>query len=166
MNFTPRPVEQVDKVSTESFWRDIYPENRPALLKGQVQDWPAVTAGRSSSGDTVRYIRSFDRGLPVDTNFGQNDIKGKFFYNERLDGLNFTRKSRSISGSMERILNMSGREDPQAIYIQSVPVPDHLPGFGDENRLDIAHPSAGARIWIGNRAIVQAHFDLKENLES
>jgi hypothetical protein len=43
-------------------------------------------------------------------------------------------------------------------------VSDHLPGFGDENQLGIAHPSAEARIWIGNRAIVQAHFDLKENI--
>lgn len=164
MNNFGQPVECVDKVSAEAFRRDIYPGNRPVLLKGQVRDWPAVAAGLSSPADAVRYIRRFDRGLPVDTNFGQNEIEGRFFYNERLDGLNFTRKSRSIGGSMERILNLSGQDRPQAIYIQSVPVAEHLPGFEAENTLDVAHFAASARIWIGNQAIVQAHFDLKENI--
>ena len=157
-------VESVEKVSAEAFRRDIYPGNRPVLLKGQVKSWPAVEAGLSSPTDIVRYIRHFDRGQPVDTNFGRNEIGGKFFYNERMDGLNFTRKSRSISGTMDRILNQAGHDRPQAIYIQSVPVADHLPDFQKDNDLDITHPTASARIWIGNQAIVQAHFDLKENI--
>lgn len=159
-----RPVKTVGAISPGEFREEIFPGNEPVLLKGQLANWPSVRAGLTAPGFCVRYLKSFDLGKPVDTNFGHAEIEGRFFYNDRLDGLNFTRKSRSISGSMERILGQANRERPQSIYIQSVPVKEHLPGFEQENLLDIAPAGAAARIWIGNRAIVQAHFDLKENI--
>lgn len=159
-----RRVKSTGAISPEEFREEVFPGNEPVLLKGQVANWPSVRAGLDSHAACVRYIRQFDLGKAVDTNFGQAEIGGRFFYNEKLDGLNFTRKSRSISGSMEKILGQANRDRPQAIYIQSVPVKEHMPGFEQENPLDIAPTAAAARIWIGNRATVQAHFDMKENI--
>ena len=164
MNAFGRPLQPIDGVTAEQFREEIQTAGRPALLRGLVEDWPAVRAGRAAPREAATYIRRYDRGMPVDTNFGAREIGGRFFYNERLDGLNFTRKSRTIGGSMERILGMAGRDHAQAIYIQSVPVGEHLPGFEMENRLPLAPEAAEPRIWIGNRAVVQAHFDLKENI--
>lgn len=161
---TEHAVEVVEQVDAARFRDEIQPRNEPVLLKGLVREWPAVQAARESSRAVADYLRRFDRGAPVDTNFGRPEINGRFFYNDRLDGLNFIRKQRSISGSMDRILAAAGRNDGQAIYIQSVPLDEHLPGFTAENTLDCAGPGAGARVWIGNRAVVQAHFDLKENI--
>jgi hypothetical protein len=157
-------IEVFEAVDAARFREEIQPRNRPAVLRGLVRDWPAVRAGRTSPRAAADYLRRFDRGTPVDTNFGRPEIHGRFFYNERMDGLNFTRKQRSIGGSMERILAAAGRAEAQAIYIQSVPLDDHLPGFTAENAMPVAGSGAGARIWIGNRAVVQAHFDLKENI--
>lgn len=159
-----KPAEFTGKVTEEAFRNEIYPGNRPVLLKGQAEHWPAVRAGLESPDTLVRYLKKHDLGKPVDTNFGHPDIRGRFFYNERLDGLNFTRKSRSISGTMDRILATAAQDRPQAIYIQSVPIAEHLPGFEGDNAIGITPPSASARIWIGNRAVVQCHFDLKENI--
>lgn len=159
-----KPAPVAENVTPESFRETIHPGNRPVVLKGLASQWPAVRAGRDSSLAMVRYIKAFDLGKPVDTNFGQPEIGGRFFYNDRLDGFNFSRKPRSMGGTMERILAQAGQDRPRAIYIQSVPVAEYLPGFENENRLDIAPPGAGARIWIGNQAVVQAHFDLKENV--
>ena len=161
---TEHAVEVVEQVDADRFRDEIQPRNEPVLLKGLVRDWPAVQAGRASPRTAADYIRRFDRGTPVDTNFGRPEIGGRFFYNERLDGLNFSRKQRTISGSMNRMLAAGERDDAQAIYIQSVPIDEHLPGFTADNPMTLAGRGAGARIWIGNRAIVQAHFDLKENI--
>ena len=157
-------VRTVGRVSPAEFREKIFPGNEPVLMKAQVDSWPAVQAGLSSPQEAIRHIKRFDRGQLVDTNIGSPDIEGRFFYNERLDGLNFTRKSRTIGGTMDRILSMANRDRPQAIYIQSVPVAENLPGFEGENAMDLAPPPATARIWIGNQATVQAHFDLKENI--
>lgn len=161
---TPKPVRVFESPDDSVFRDEIFPANEPALLKGLVRAWPAVQAAVEAPESIVRYLKRFDRGQAVDVNFGRPEIEGKFFYNERLDGFNFVRKTRSISGSMDRILGALGKADAQAIYIQSVPVRDHLPGFEAENPMRLGDAGAQARIWIGNRAVVQAHFDLKENI--
>jgi len=129
-----------------------------------VAHWPAVRAGLESPESAVAYVRRFDCGRPVDTLLGRPEIGGRFFYNERLDGLNFSKRPRSISNSMERILGVRGQASPPAIYIQSTPIAEFLPGFEQDNRLDILDAPASPRIWIGNRLTVQTHFDLKENV--
>lgn len=157
-------VEVVEGIDAARFRDEILPRNEPVLMRGLVRDWPAVRAGLASPRAAADYIRRFDRGAPVDTNLGRPEIRGRFFYNERLDGFNFSRRQRTIGGSMERILAAAGRDDATAIYVQSVPLDEFLPGFTADNPMDAAGPGAGARIWIGNRAVVQAHFDLKENV--
>ena len=89
-------VKTVGRVTPTEFGEEIYPGNVPVLMKAQVGSWPAVQAGLASPQEAIRHIKRFDRGQLVDTNFGSPDIEGRFFYNERLDGLNFTRKSRTM----------------------------------------------------------------------
>jgi hypothetical protein len=157
------PVRIVEGVSPERFRDEIVPGNEPVLLKGQVADWPAVRAA-ASADSAVRYLKGFDRGQPVETLVGQPEIGGHFFYNDRLDGLNFTRRPRSIGASMDRMLAWRGLDRPRSLYIESTPIRDHLPGFEQANRLGLLDASVAPRIWIGNRLTVQTHFDLKENV--
>jgi hypothetical protein len=159
-----RNVTVAEHVTVEQFRAEIFPGNEPALLKGLVSDWPGVQAGLESPDAAVRYIRRFDLGKPVETVMGSPDIGGHFFYNENMDGLNFSKKTRTMASSMERILGQRGADNPRSIYIQSVPIAEHLPGFERENALAAAPESAAPRIWIGNRVTVQTHFDLKENI--
>lgn len=153
-----------ENVSVEQFRADIFPANEPVLLKGLVADWPAVAEGRKSPDAMVRYIRRFDLGKPVETIMGQPEIEGQFFYNAKMDGLNFSKKPSSMGRSMDRILALRGQEKPPSIYIQSTPIAEFLPGFAAENVMTLAGESAAPRIWIGNRLTVQTHFDLKENI--
>lgn len=157
-------VRVAENVSEEQFRREIFPRNEPVLLKGLIADWPAVREGLASPEAMVRYIRLFDQGKPVETILGQPDIEGKFFYNDRMDGLNFTKRRSSIGRSMEKILALMAQDKPPSVYIQSTPVEEYLPGFVSENPMALAGDSASPRIWIGNRLMVQTHFDLKENI--
>ena len=160
----PRPVRVVEAVTPGRFRDEIVAGNEPVLMKGQVAAWPAVREATGSDEAAMRYLRGFDRGRPVETLVGPPEIEGHFFYNERLDGLNFSRRSRTLGSSMERMLGQRGQASPRAIYIQSAPVAELLPGFDQANRLDLLDAGVTPRIWIGNRLTVQTHFDLKENV--
>ncbi len=157
-------VPERSAIEPERFHDEVLDQRRPVVLRGLVRDWPAVAAAREGDRALVRYLERFDRGAPVETLFGPPDIEGRFFYNDRLDGLNFTRKPRSLGSAMERMLATRGEDRPRAIYLQSVPVAEHLPGFEGDNALPLPLEGAQPRIWIGNRLTVQAHFDLKENV--
>lgn len=163
-----RPVAVLEASNPEQCHQALRDAQGPVLLRGLVADWPAVQAGRQGAEAMVRYLAGFDPGRPVEAMFGEPAIEGRFFYNDRLDGLNFVRKSRTISSTLERMLAARERERPPAIYLQSLPVDEHLPGFGAANglppALDRHTGGARPRIWIGNRLTVQAHFDLKENI--
>src|SRR5690606_20734510 len=157
-------VDVLEDVSFERFHGEIRPAGRPVLLKGAVLGWPAVQAGRTSAEAAVAYLKGFDRGHPVETILGRPEIEGRFFYNERLDGLNFARMPERIGVTLERILNARNDPRPPSFYIQSASIPDYLPGFAQANWLPLPDPPVAPRIWVGNRITVQAHFDLSENL--
>jgi hypothetical protein len=158
------PIKVAENVTRQKFRDEILPGNSPVVLKGVVAHWPAVLETAKSTRAIADYLRRFDQGKAVETNFGSPDIQGKFFYNERLDGLNFERRPESVGNSVDRILSLKDRGRPPSIYIQSVPIKDCLPGFAQENTLDLVDSSVPPRIWIGNRLTVQTHFDLSENI--
>ena len=157
-------VKIAENVTFEKFRDELLPGNAPVVLKGVVAHWPAVRDGAKSSQAMADYLRHFDQGKPVETLFGSPDIEGKFFYNQRLDGLNFERRPETVGNSVDRILSLKDRKRPPSIYIQSVPIHDCLPGFAHENTLNLVDSSVSPRIWIGNRLTVQTHFDLSENI--
>jgi hypothetical protein len=161
----PSPsMKTVKGITPEKFRDEIRAANLPVVLKGLTAQWPAVREGLRSPQAIAHYLRRFDRGRPVETIFGSPEIEGKFFYNEKLDGLNFERRPEPIAASVDRILAAAEQEKPPSVYVQSVPIRDCLEGFPEENRLEIVDRSVLPRIWIGNRLTVQTHFDLSENV--
>jgi hypothetical protein len=157
-------VRVAENVTRETFRNEIFPGDAPVLLKGVVAHWPAVNAGLKSPEAIVEYIRRFDQGRPVETMWGAPEIDGAFFYNEALSGLNFVKSRESIGATVERILAIRNENKPPAIYIQSAPIAEYLPGLARDNVLDLVDSTVAARIWIGNRVTVQTHFDLSENI--
>lgn len=163
-DFQLAPVDTYEQVSRDAFERDIRPLGRPALLKGIVSDWPMVRAAASSAREGAAYILKFDNGRNVETIFGAPDIQGKFFYSDDLQGLNFHRRPVPLAAAMSGLLSQIGVTQPGSIYIQSIPVKDHIPGFSNENALPLLDSTIAPRIWIGNSLTVQTHFDLSENV--
>jgi len=147
-------------VTPQSFRNDIYPLGKPAVLKGFVADWPVVRAAQHSDADVVDYLAARDTGREIPVMYGPENIDGRFFYTEDLQGLNFTKKPAGLS----RTLADLQANPASAIYIQSVPTPEILSGFARENDLGLVHDSVVPRIWIGNRLTVQTHFDLSDNV--
>lgn len=153
-----------DGVTPEIFRSEIQATGEPVVLKNIAQHWPAVTAGHAGTGLITNYLAGFDNGRPAETIFGPPEIGGRFFYSDDLKGLNFTRRPERVSGSLQQLAKLETVEAPPSIYIQSVPVEDHLPGFAQANTLALPPAGTTPRIWIGNRLAVQTHFDLSENI--
>jgi hypothetical protein len=88
----PQPAEEWHDVGAELFEKTIKPRGRPAILRGLAQDWPATQAGRESPHLLSAYLKGFYAGLPVPVFEAPASIKGRFFYNDSLDGFNFDSK--------------------------------------------------------------------------
>src|SRR5689334_21014032 len=76
---------QPDKLPIAQLLRD----NEPVVLKGLVNNWELVQAGKTSILDAMNYLRSFYNGRPVGSSFADPGIAGRLFYNEEFTALNF-----------------------------------------------------------------------------
>jgi hypothetical protein len=157
-------ISEWRNVTVEMFREEIYPRSRPAVLRGLVNNWPAVKAGRISPQAFCDYVKRFDCGREVGVLTAPADINGRFFYRDDMRGYNFERRKDGLSASLVRLLAQLGDENPPATYVESALVADCVPDFPQENTLDLADPSAVARIWIGNRVRTQTHYDLYDNI--
>lgn len=159
----PRVAEWRD-VSVDTFRSEIFPAQRPAILRGAVAHWPAVVESIRSAEASCAYLRRFDLGRPVQTLSAAPAVQGRFFYEPHMRGLNFTRKQQPLSATLMQLLERQADPSPPATYIESTPITDYLPGFAQENVLALLPPNVAPRIWIGNAVTVQTHFDLNDNI--
>jgi len=161
----PKPVREYGAVDRATFDAEIRPTGRPAVLRGLAQDWPAVRAARESDEALVDYAKAFRRDdRPVGAIVGQPEIGGRFFYNDDMTALNFTRGLSPLFPFLDRLLRDRCHADPLAIAVQSEEIPSLLPGFERENALPLLDADVVPRAWIGNRIRVAAHYDLMENV--
>ncbi|RFB04305.1 cupin-like domain-containing protein [Parvularcula marina] len=151
-------------VTPEIFSREILPAGQPVVMRGLVRDWPAVDAAADGPEAAASYLMRFDRGQPVETIFGDPRIKGKFFYDEDMQKVNFSKRAVPLGLSLDAILQRVERPDDGTIYIQSVETEKFLPGFAAEHPIPHVPDGIAPRIWIGNQLTVQTHFDLSQNI--
>lgn len=143
---------------------DVLQSTEPLVLRGLVSSWPAVAAARRSNREVVDYLRQFDAKRPIIFLTAPPKAKGRFFYNEDLSGFNFTRHRGPLGATLEQILNASGTDSP-SIYMGSTMLDPFLPGFREQNPLNLeAQQQKLANIWVGNRTRIAAHQDLPKNL--
>jgi hypothetical protein len=151
-------------IDLKTFREEILPANEPVLLKGLVQDWPAVRAGLESASALGAYLRGLDQHKPVAVLEGAPAIRGRFFYREDMRGLNFERRPATITATIDRLLAQMETPEPPSLYIESTPTAEHLPAFAGANTNPLLPPTIIPRLWVGNQLTVQTHFDLSSNL--
>ncbi len=156
------PVPERGPVNPEEF-RDILQDCRPLILRGQVESWPAVEAGRKSPQAFCDYVLSFDRGLEMEAFFGPPEIQGKYFYDAGFSGFNFERRQMGFAAAIGAVIENLGKPGARSIYAGSVPVDDYLPGFTQANAMALLD-SVSPRIWIGHASNVSCHYDAMENI--
>lgn len=161
---TPAPLPEFERVDRRTFEEEIRPAARPAVLRGIARDWPAVTAGRASTQEGVAYLKRFSRPDPVAAILGEPSIHGRFFYTPDLRAMNFVRGQTPLDPFLDRLLRDRDHAQPYAMAIQSVPLPELLPGFTAENATTLVAAEVVPRMWLGNAIRVATHYDLMENV--
>jgi len=156
-------IDGNDLHSEAQFMREVVEPCRPLVLRDLVSAWPAVHSATRSSVDFQEYLRRFDNGREIDVFIGDAAIDGKYYYTDDLKAFNFERRNMSFMAAVTAIV-AERQADAPTVYLGSVPVNDHLPGFAAQNVLPVLPPHIGARIWLGHAANVSAHFDAFDNV--
>jgi hypothetical protein len=138
---------------------DIRTRATPAVIRGLATGWPAVRAA-----DPAAYLARFDRGAPVTLTIAPPEAEGRIFYTPDLTQLAFRRENGTLAALFEKLEAAAADPAPPAIAAQAVMVPEALPGFAQENRLDLVPEGVAPRIWIGNRVRVATHHDMNSNI--
>ena len=160
----PEPIREISGLSPRDLGPSILESTEPILLRGLVAGWPMVQAARQSPAAADAYLRRFYRDATVNAMLGPPEIEGRFFYNEAMDGFNFAPVRVRLDKVLAELERYRGVDNQPAIYVGSTTIDTCLPGFHDENRIDLGGRDALGSIWIGNRTRIAAHYDVPDNL--
>lgn len=159
----PAPIAEQAGPLDSAGLDEIRRANRPVVVRGLAQHWPAVDAGKQGGAAVVQYLKAMETTRPVGAIVARPEEQGRFFYNEALTGLNFAKGQGRLPVFLDDLLRAGEMADPPALAVQSEVLPEVMPAFAKANPFaPLAHVSP--RIWIGNRIRVAPHYDVKENL--
>lgn len=151
-------------VDKSIFEEQIIPAGQPAIIRGLVTDWPAVSAASRSASDACRYLRDRDSGQLVYTIAAPPEAEGRFFYRKDLRSFNFKRAQIPLSQVLQNLLENQDSANPHSIAVQALSVADVLPDFVADNPLPLMEDDVLPTMWIGNRGRVSPHYDVHRNL--
>lgn len=158
-----KEIPELNHVTAEQFFNDIAPLQKPVVIRGFAGDWPLVAAAKKSPQDFVAYLKKFYTGNKASILLGHPGIRGRFFYNEDMTGVNFIKGDERLDLFLDRLLDLINKEIYPAISIQNILPSYILPRLINENSSNF-FPDIEPRLWLGNQATVSAHYDGSDNL--
>ena len=170
MSLVNKSVKIIEGVTPDSIpFEELMQAGEPVLLKGLAGQWPLVSRGRQSAAAAIDYLGGFHNGRTVAAYLGSPEIRGRYFYNDDLSGLNFESRRLPLDEILGMLSQHLDEPEPPSIYVGSTTIDACLPGLRAHNDLHFAHPmfegnAPLASIWIGNRSLASAHYDAPNNL--
>lgn len=157
-------IAKFERVTKDQFLSEIVPLNRPALLKGLVNEWPIVRASTESADGFLNYLKSFHYIGKVEVVRARAKENGFFTYNKRFSGFNFERKNFEFSAFLEALAASAVNPQYATHSWQSAYIDDYFDGFLQQHPMPLLPDSVRPRIWIGNKTIVGVHQDDSDNI--
>jgi len=148
---------------------DLMAEQKPVVMKGAARAWPLVQAGLQSPQAAMDYLKGFYQGRPVTLFVAEPEVRGRFFYNDDVSGMNYQAGRTSLIDALDHIKAHLDHPNPPSFYIGSTDLDIYLPGLREQNTLPFDHPMFAYTppifsIWIGNRTTATCHFDMSHNI--
>lgn len=156
-------IPEYKSLSAEQFFDEIVPMQKPIVIRGFAAHWPLVNAAKNTPQDFATYLTRFYTGKKASVLLGHPNIKGRFFYTDDMEGLNYIKGDERLDLFLGRLLELANKDVYPAISIQNLLLSDTLPGLSDENKSDF-FPDVEPRLWVGNQATVCAHYDGSDNV--
>jgi hypothetical protein len=159
------PIREVSGLDPAALADSLLDSTGPVVVRDLVARWPLVQAARRSPGEAAAYLLRLYSGTQVLAAFAPPQVRGRFFYDEDLTGLNFRRAKTTLDSVLADLQRASADPAPPGIYVGSTDVDECLPGFRAANDLGgFGARNPYVRIWIGNRTRIAAHHDQPTNL--
>jgi hypothetical protein len=136
---------------------------KPLILRGLIEHWPSLAAGRHSPEALNNYLKSMDRGILSNAMEAPASTHGRFGYSADLREFTFSTRQRGISETLDRIERQMDRPNAPIIAIQMLPLATHLPDFVQQNPMPLL-PQTAPLLWLGGRVRTQIHHDRDHNL--
>ena len=136
---------------------------RPFVVRGLVNDWPLVQAGRRSAHDARAYILGHRRDVPFTVSVGAGGSGGRLFYDAAM-GMNFATIQSKLAEVFAHIDANEGAADARPIYLASIDMQRFFDGMHEANHVDLGDRAPLASIWMGTRTRIAAHNDVPDNL--
>lgn len=159
-----KPIDVIEDCSADKIPDAVFSSREPLVLKGLVKNWPAVIAAQESAEAVNDYICRFYTGEPVNAAIGDEDNDGRVFYNEDMSGFNYTRHRVHLNRVLASIRSLEDMGSSRAFYVDSAPVEYCIPEFRNENDISLEPFSPRVSLWIGNKTMVSAHYDIPDNI--
>lgn len=157
-------IDECSGLSRDDFHQEVLPAGKPRVIRGLAKDWPLVQAAQQGNSSLCDYLMRFDRAYPLNTAFAPPSVNGRLFYNADLSGMNFRLEESKLQSALDYLNNHADDDPAPMLAIQSIPCAQYLPGIAEENPMPLLDKAVDPRIWIGNKAVVAAHFDPSENI--
>ena len=151
-------------VTARTLREQIIPADRPAVMRGLVENWPIVRAAAESPEALSRYIVTRDTGRPIRVMVGRPEIRGLYFFREDMGGLNFEQAYRPAREILATILSYADHSSPPSLYTGAAAIEDTLPQMVRECRLEILDKPARPRMWLGNAVTAATHYDNSDGI--
>lgn len=159
-----QPVREVTDITPDVFQREMRAASQPVIFRGLVKDWPIVQQANTGDNALCDYLLQFDRGQPLTAMQGPASNHGRIFYNDDVTGLNCRPSQAQLATALDFIRKHAEQAAPPTFAIQSIVVPQHLPGLERELPMPLLPQGVEPRIWVGGKATVAAHYDASENI--
>lgn len=138
-------------------------EGRPAIIRGLIENWPALAAGRNSLATLNTYLRAMGEGVPVPVMEAPASAHGRFAYGPDLREFSFTKRQRPLGETLDRIAALADQPDGPVVAIQMLPLAQ-FPAFAAANSMPALPGDAVPRLWLGGPVKTQIHNDPDHNL--
>jgi hypothetical protein len=158
------PVRIVENIDRATFDAEIRFSGQPVVLKGIAANWLAVQAAQTSPKALGDYLRRFDTGAEVNISVARKELKGQFFFNDDLTGLNYQTHWKTLSFIIGWCLSIQGQAESESVYLQAQPVDKITPDLAADLARPLLDSRVRPRLWIGNTLRTQTHFDHTSNI--
>jgi Cupin-like domain len=159
-----KQIQEFSDISRTAFDAKLRHAGQPAIFRGLVRDWPATQAALEGPHSLAAYLKGQDQRQLAGTLLGPAGMEGRFFYDDLVRGFNFQRRDIPFVQVIEKLLELSDQDDPMAIYAGSMPSTNLLPDFSVHNVMPLLDPEVEARLWLGNKSRIAAHYDMACNI--
>ncbi len=149
----------------EELDRFIAETMRPIVFRGAGAELPIVRHSLSSTDSVMQYLQEKWSGRALTVYRVAAAANGRFHYNQNLDGFNFAASKEAL----DPILREIAAVPEETIYVGSTDLELFFPGLWAENDPGLegvvdenCAPVVGS-LWMGNRTVTSAHYDLSNN---